>query len=91
MLINIFIIIIDSEPDVKTRQIIISGGIKSFLQNFYLIKKCKLPAVYGQASMFLKYAKEDYESLRQFVEYQVKGIEMAFAFLRIKKESDLNE
>lgn len=83
--------IIELEPDVKTRQIIISGGIKSFLQGYYLIKKCKLPAVYGYASRFLEYAKEDYESLRKFVEYQVKGLEMAFAYLRIKKESDSNE
>jgi len=82
--------IVESEPDVKTRQIIISGGIKSFLQGYYLIKRCRIPAVYGQASAFLKYAKENYESLRKFVEYQVKGLEMAFAFLRAK-ESDSDD
>ena len=77
--------IIDSKPDIRAKQIIISGGIKSFLQGYYLINKCKLPAVYGQASTFLKYAKDDYESLREFVSYQVKGLELAYSFLRIKK------
>jgi isopentenyl-diphosphate delta-isomerase len=77
--------IIDAETGIKTKQIIISGGIKSFLQGYYLIKKCKLPAVYGQASTFLKYAKDDYESLREFIGYQVKGLALAHAFLRVKE------
>src|SRR5512133_1139130 len=37
------------------RQVIISGGITSFLDGYWLINRCKLPAIYGQASEFLKY------------------------------------
>ena len=41
-------------------QIIISGGINSFIDGYYLIKKSVIPAVYGQASAMLKYAREDF-------------------------------
>lgn len=77
--------IIDEGQDIKTKQIIISGGIKSFLQGYYLINKCKLPSIYGQASTFLQYAKEDYELIKQFIDYQVKGLSLAYAFLRVKE------
>ncbi len=65
-------------------ELIISGGIRNFLDGFYLLKKSKLPAIYGMASTFLKYAKEDYDQLYTFVEGQVKGLEMAFAYLSVK-------
>ncbi|HSV87443.1 MAG TPA: hypothetical protein VLH61_02260 [Bacteroidales bacterium] len=77
--------IVDSEPEsIKCKQLIISGGIRSFLDGYYLVGKSRLPAVYGQASAFLKHARSDYESLRQFVEFQAKGLQMAYAFLRVK-------
>jgi isopentenyl-diphosphate Delta-isomerase len=65
-------------------ELIISGGIKNFLDGYYLVKKSKLPAIYGMASTFLKYAKEDYDQLHTFVEGQVKGLEMAYAYLSVK-------
>ncbi len=68
---------------VRCHQLILSGGIKNFLDGYYLMGKSKLPAVYGQASTFLKYAREDYEPLRQFVAEQKKGLQMAYAFLRV--------
>jgi len=74
-----------SESEVKCKTLIISGGIKDFLDGYYLIKKSKLPAIYGQASGFLKYAKEDYEQLRKYVENQIKGLELAYAFLTLKE------
>lgn len=70
--------------NVRCKQIIISGGIKSFLDGYYLIEKSKLPAVYGQASGFLKYAREDYETLSNYVSDQVRGLELAKAFLKVK-------
>ncbi len=70
---------------INCRQLIVSGGIKSFLDGYYLIKKSTMPAIYGQASAFLKYAKEDYEQLHNFISYQVKGLQMAYAFLRVRK------
>ena len=66
------------------KQIIISGGINNFLDGYYLISKSKIPAVYGQASAFLKYATGDYDTLRQYVETQKHGLEMAYTFLKIK-------
>ena len=44
--------IFDNEPEVLCRQLIISGGIKTFLDGFYLVNKSRLPAIYGQASGF---------------------------------------
>jgi isopentenyl-diphosphate Delta-isomerase len=69
---------------VRCRQIIISGGIRSFLDGYYLINRCKLPAVYGQASGLLAYANQSYEDLKKFMEYQIEGFKLARAYLVIK-------
>jgi len=66
------------------KELIISGGVKTFLDGYYLVKKSALPAVYGMASTFLKYAMGDYDQLRDFVHAQVKGLEMAYAYLSIR-------
>lgn len=73
------------EGNVQCKNIIISGGIRTFLDGYYLIKKSLLPAIYGQAAGFLKYAKEDYEQLRSYTEQQVKGLELAYAFLKVRE------
>lgn len=69
---------------VKVKEVIISGGVKNYLDGYYLINKLKTPAVYGQGSILLKYASESYESLKAFVESQIKGLTLANAFLRVK-------
>ncbi len=69
----------------KTPNLIISGGIRDFLDGYYLLQQSPLPAVYGQASGFLKYARGDYADLRDFVQSQLRGLELAAAFLRIKQ------
>lgn len=66
------------------RQVIISGGVKSFLDGYYLINKVRGAAVYGQASAFLKHARGSYEELYGHVEAQVQGLDLAKAFLRVK-------
>ncbi len=73
--------IFDTEPEILCRQLIISGGIKTFLDGFYLVKKSRLPAIYGQASGFLMHARENYESLLEYLTYQVKGWQLAEAYL----------
>ncbi len=73
--------IVDEEK-INTHNLIISGGIKNFLDGYFLIQRSKIPAIYGQASSFLKYARGSYEELREFVGYQVKGLELAYAYLR---------
>lgn len=70
--------------EVKVKQLIVSGGIGTFLDGYELINKSKLLAIYGQGSAFLKYATQDYKSLRKYIETQIKGLEMAYAYLRIK-------
>lgn len=66
-------------------QVIVSGGVRDFLDGYYYIEKLKAPAIYGQASAFLRFAREDYEVLRQYVEAQVSGLRLAQAFLKIKE------
>jgi isopentenyl-diphosphate Delta-isomerase len=75
-------IIASREPACK--ELIISGGVKNFLDGYYLVQKSNLPAIYGMASAFLKYAQDDYEQLQKFVEGQVRGLEMAYAYLTVK-------
>jgi isopentenyl-diphosphate Delta-isomerase len=66
------------------KQIIVSGGIRSFLDGYYYISKSILPCIFGQAANFLRYARGDYEDLRSFVSDQVKGLAFARAFLQVK-------
>ena len=75
----------DWEEEVNCRQIIISGGIRNFLDGYYLMKKCHLPAIYGQASKLLKYANESYESLEEYLDAQIKGLLFADAFLKVRQ------
>ncbi|MCZ2222927.1 MAG: hypothetical protein LC122_04780 [Chitinophagales bacterium] len=70
---------------VKCSTLIISGGIKNFLDGYYLIKKSKANAMYGQASEFLKYAKESQAALDEFIQHQIEGLLLARTFLTIKE------
>ena len=70
---------------VLCKQIIISGGIKDFLDGYYLTQKCPLPSIYGQASAFLQYATLSYEQLERYVGLQIKGFRLAEQFLRVRK------
>ena len=65
------------------KQIIISGGIRSFLDGYYLMSKSKLPSVFGQASAFLRHAKNDYTSLQSYISEQINGLKFARAFLKV--------
>jgi isopentenyl-diphosphate delta-isomerase len=65
-------------------EVIISGGIRNFLDGYYYTQKIKTTAIYGQASGFLKHAQGDYETLQRYVSMQIKGLEIAHAFLRVK-------
>jgi len=72
---------VESELDIKCKQLIISGGIKTHLDGYYLISKSKLPAIYGQASGFLRYARESYEALEKYIEEQLLGLRFSKAWL----------
>jgi isopentenyl-diphosphate delta-isomerase len=69
---------------VQCRQIIISGGVRNFLDGYYLLGRVPLPAVYGQASGFLQHARGNYEDLQRYIANQVRGLEIANAYLKIK-------
>ena len=77
----------ESGMDTGCRQIIISGGIHSFLDGYYYMSKSVLPAIYGQASGLLRHARGDYEELREFLIGQIKGLIFARAFLKVKNQS----
>jgi isopentenyl-diphosphate delta-isomerase len=76
---------IHENEEVNTHSLIISGGVKTFLDGYYLIQKSKFPAIYGMASGFLKYAKESYEEVHAFAGYQVKGLKLAYNYLTINE------
>lgn len=68
----------------QCNNVIISGGVKTFLDGYYLTSKSSIPALYGQASPFLKHANEGQEALDTFAEMQIKGLLMAQNFLKTK-------
>jgi len=70
--------------EMRCNQVIISGGVQNFLDGYYLINKLAISCVYGQASSFLKYAREDYEVLYNYVDTQIQGLELANAFLKVR-------
>lgn len=74
----------DSPSSIMCKQIIVSGGVADFLDGYYYIQKSKLPAIYGQASGFLKYAMESYEILQNYVKLQINGLSLAKAYLTVK-------
>ena len=74
----------EARPQVQCEHLIISGGLRTFLDGYYLTEKSKLPAIYGQASAFLKYARADYATLQSYVGAQIRGLELAKAYLRAK-------
>lgn len=66
------------------QQLIISGGIRNFLDAYYLTERVEIPAIYGMASAFLQHARGEYTALQAFVSGQIRGLEMAHTFLTIR-------
>jgi len=67
------------------QEVIISGGIRTFLDGYYLVERCPFNAVYGQASGFLQHAM-DYEALRKYVDLQLAGYKLSTQILTIKAD-----
>jgi len=74
------------KSEVGCRSLIISGGVKTFLDGYYLVSRSKLPAVFGMASSVLKHASGDYEDLKTYIENLLKAYRMAEAYLRVNPE-----
>lgn len=79
-----FINNMDLNPDdIKCKQFIISGGIRNFLDGYYLSDKLQYNNVYGQASAFLKHARGDYADLKKYVQLQIEGLQIAKKYLKV--------
>jgi isopentenyl-diphosphate delta-isomerase len=74
----------EESDEILCRQFIISGGIRDFLDGYYWMNKIGAPSVYGQASGFLKYAAESQEALDQYILSQIRGLQLAHTFLKVK-------
>ncbi|MEM8583536.1 MAG: isopentenyl-diphosphate delta-isomerase [Bacteroidota bacterium] len=72
----------DPTLEVRCENLIISGGVRDFLDGYYLTQRAKLPAIYGQASAMLRHAQGDYQYLRDHINRQIRGLELAHAYLR---------
>lgn len=72
------------EP-IHCNQLIISGGIHNYLDGFYHVSRSKLPAIYAQASAFLRHSQGEYEPLQRYVAGQIEGYRMAQALLKIRE------
>lgn len=70
--------------EVLTQEIIVSGGIRSFLDGYYNIEKVEMNAVYGQASALLKRAQHGYDTLAEYLTSQMEGLKLAYSYLRLK-------
>jgi isopentenyl-diphosphate delta-isomerase len=73
-------------PEYKNKQIIISGGVRNFLDGFYLQEILEFSSIVGQAKNFLNHAS-NYDKLRAFTNDQVEGLKMARAFLSVKNKT----
>jgi len=69
--------------EVSCQQIIVSGGIKNYLDGYFYVSKSKLPAIFGMASQVLKHATGDYETLKTFIQNQITAYRFAQNFLKI--------
>jgi isopentenyl-diphosphate delta-isomerase len=76
--------ILNESKNYTCQNFIISGGVKNFLDGYYLTEKINAMAIYGQASALLKPAKESFEMLCEYLELQIRGLAMARNFLTIK-------
>jgi isopentenyl-diphosphate delta-isomerase len=74
----------DNNDDLLCREFIISGGVRDFLDGYYWMNKLHASAVYGQASGFLKYASVSQEALDAYVESQIRGLQLARTYLKVK-------
>jgi len=78
--------ILNANPQVACRQLIISGGIQNALDGYFLTSNCQLPAIFGMASAVLKHASVSYESLAGFLETQIQSLSLAHAYLKINPD-----
>ena len=70
-------------------EFIVSGGIKNYLDGYYYNRLLRYNSVYGQASAFLKYARDDYDQLARHIEKEIASYKFAMRYLTPKSEYQL--
>jgi isopentenyl-diphosphate delta-isomerase len=79
------IVDLSAKKELACTEFIISGGVKTYLDGYYYNELLPFKSVYGQASQFLKYALDDYETLANYVQKQIDGYMFAMRYLSLKK------
>lgn len=69
----------------RCNEVIISGGIRNFLDGYYYMQSLPLNSIYAQGSAFLKYAQVSYPALKTYIESQRDGLALCAAYLKIRK------
>jgi isopentenyl-diphosphate delta-isomerase len=82
--------LVSKKSEYKNKQIIISGGLETILDGFYLLENLKFTSVIGQAKNFLTHA-ENYQELKCFTENQINSLKIAKSFLVAKPIADHGE
>ncbi|MDA3930916.1 MAG: isopentenyl-diphosphate delta-isomerase [Prolixibacteraceae bacterium] len=72
------------DHEVNCKQVIVSGGIRNFLDGYYYSEKTNLPAVYGMAGVMLQHAMSSKEDLFDFIEAEKQGYMYASSFLKVR-------
>jgi isopentenyl-diphosphate Delta-isomerase len=75
----------DSLAQSLCKEVIISGGISNYLDGYYYLAKSQANSVFGMASGFLKYAMDDYDTLKSFTITQLEGLAISNQLLTIKR------
>jgi isopentenyl-diphosphate Delta-isomerase len=68
----------------QVQQYIISGGVRNFLDGYYLTEKLQTTAIYGQAAPFLTHARADYATLQAHIAAEIAGLSIAKAVLTVR-------
>jgi len=75
--------IINEVKEPACKELIISGGVKNYLDGYHLVSLSKLPAVFGMASSVLKMSTGDYHILKEYLNDQIEAYRLAEAYLRL--------
>lgn len=77
--------LLENKTPTHFKNIIVSGGMKGFLDGYYAVQKLNTDCIYGQASSLLNAARESYETLSTYIQEQIIGYNLASEFLTIRK------
>ncbi len=74
----------DLKPLSPEKEFIISGGVSSFLDAYYLKESLGSNSIVGMARAFLENACGDYDRLQRFTRELIEGYTLCESFLKIK-------